>query len=501
MKKKRFYNNKKRNSKWTEKETGRKISFADKYIDAGSGSDKFDFKRPKPKKKRAAKEKTAKLFKNIAIVIACFLIISVGYSAMDLYIDRNAMPETEENTGESVSFSNVNLMLKGMSVQSISLDNSVMLDSVIKSAEDEAYSSVTFDLKRDDGTIGYNSKLATIRAYGAISSPAAQLEKSVAKLNQADIIPIGRISCYKDNIVALSDLDSAIKNGKSVYKNANGNAYLDPNNSTTYNYIKSIIEETKAMGINVFLLDNTKLPGDISGDYNDGFAALAKKLYAEFGQDIKFIEAIDVTINDDSISDEPVTDENGDTVYNTTSSFDSEEFTSGYGDSNETIGDDGTVSTSKKREPMTDEDGDIIYGNDGQPVYPTKEGETTATTKARIPLTDEDGDIIYGNDGQPVYPTKEGETTATTKARIPLTDEDGDIVYGNDGSPVYSTEESSASEVTTQGSSSLEKQIDKKISKKSSGNKMYYISTNNAQKVKKILDNKKITNYIIQSTN
>lgn len=433
MKKKRFYNNKKRNSKWTEKETGRKISFADKYIDAGSGSDKFDFKRPKPKKKRAAKEKTAKLFKNIAIVIACFLIISVGYSAMDLYIDRNAMPETEENTGESVSFSNVNLMLKGMSVQSISLDNSVMLDSVIKSAEDEAYSSVTFDLKRDDGTIGYNSKLATIRAYGAISSPAAQLEKSVAKLNQADIIPIGRISCYKDNIVALSDLDSAIKNGKSVYKDANGNAYLDPNNSTTYNYIKSIIEETKAMGINVFLLDNTKLPGDISGDYNDGFAALAKKLYAEFGQDIKFIEAIDVTINDDSISDEPVTDENGDTVYNTTSSFDSEEFTSGYGDSNETIGDDGTVSTSKKREPMTDED--------------------------------------------------------------------GDIVYGNDSSPVYSTEESSASEVTTQGSSSLEKQIDKKISKKSSGNKMYYISTNNAQKVKKILDNKKITNYIIQSTN
>lgn len=467
MKKKRFYNNKKRNSKWTEKETGRKISFADKYIDAGSGSDKFDSKRPKPKKKRAAKEKTAKLFKNIAIVIACFLIISVGYSAMDLYIDRNAMPETEENTGESVSFSNVNLMLKGMSVQSISLDNSVMLDSVIKSAEDEAYSSVTFDLKRDDGTIGYNSKLATIRAYGAISSPAAQLEKSVAKLNQADIIPIGRISCYKDNIVALSDLDSAIKSGKSVYKDANGNAYLDPNSSTTYNYIKSIIEETKAMGINVFLLDNTKLPGDISGDYNDGFAALAKKLYAEFGQNIKFIEAIDVTINDDSISDEPVTDENGDTVYNTTSSFDSEEFTSGYGDSSETIGDDGTVSTSKKREP----------------------------------LTDEDGDIIYGNDGQPVYPTKEGETTATTKARIPLTDEDGDIVYGNDGSPVYSTEESSVSEVTTQSSSSLEKQIDKKISKKSSSNKMYYISTNNAQKVKKILDNKKITNYIIQSTN
>ena len=463
MKKKRFYNNKKRNIKWTEKQTGRKISFADKYIEAGSGSDKFDAKRPKQKKKRITKEKSARLFKNITVIIACFLIISVGYSTMDLYIDRNAMPQTQESTGESASFSDVNLMLKAMAVESISLDDSVMLDSAIKSAEDEGYSSITFDLKRDDGTIGYNSNLATIKAYSAISSPANQLEKSIAKLNQADIIPIGKISCYKDNIVALSDLDTAIKSGKSVYRDSDGNAYLDPNNDTTYNYIKSIVEEAKAMGVTVFLLDNTTLPSEIEGEYNDGFENLTKMLYAQFGEDIKFIEAVDVTINDYNISNEDVTDENGDTVYNTTSSSsDSEEFTTGYGDSSEI------------------------------------DGEETSATKKREPLTDEDGDIIYGNDGQPVYPTEQGETT---KERVPLTDEDGDFVYGNDGLPVYSTEESSTSQLTTQSNNSLEKQIEKKISEKSSNNKMYYISTNNAEKVKKILDNKKITNYIIKSIN
>ena len=50
MKKKRFYNNKKRGEKWTEEVKGRKINFADKYIDAGTGSDKFDNRRPTVKK-------------------------------------------------------------------------------------------------------------------------------------------------------------------------------------------------------------------------------------------------------------------------------------------------------------------------------------------------------------------------------------------------------------------------------------------------------------------
>ena len=195
---------------------------------------------------------------------------------------------------------------------------------------------------------------------------------------------------------------------------------------------KGIVEEAKAMGVTVFLLDNTTLPSEIEGEYNDGFEKLTKMLYAQFGEDIKFIEAVDVTINDYNISNEDVTDENGDTVYNTTSSSsDSEEFTTGYGDSSEI------------------------------------DGEETSATKKREPLTDEDGDIIYGNDGQPVYPTEQGST----------------------------------SQLTTQSSNSLEKQIENKISEKSSNNKMYYISTNNAEKVKKILDNKKITNYIIKSIN
>ena len=72
MKKKRFYNNKKRNEKWTEQPQGRKISFADKYIDSGSGSDKYDNRRSKEKKPFFTRERFEAFLKNAVVVIGCF---------------------------------------------------------------------------------------------------------------------------------------------------------------------------------------------------------------------------------------------------------------------------------------------------------------------------------------------------------------------------------------------------------------------------------------------
>ena len=294
MRKKRFYNNKKRNTKWTEPEKGRKIDFADKYIDAGTGSDKFDSKRPKKRKKRFTAEKTGKFFKNAIVVLLCFCVVSAGYTIMDLYMERNAMPENNSNSQVESNIGSLSLNIKSRVVPSLSLDGGVMLDAVISDTQNQGYSSVTFDLKRNDGTIGYESKLATIDAYGAISSASTELEGSVARLLESDLLPIARISCYRDNIAPVADLTAAVTNGASLYKDADGNTYLNPDSQTTYNYIKGIIEEAKGMGITVFVLDNTELPEDIGSNYKDGFAGLTKKLYADLGEEIKLLMAVDV---------------------------------------------------------------------------------------------------------------------------------------------------------------------------------------------------------------
>lgn len=303
MKKKRFYNNKKRNTKWTEPEKGRKISFADKYIDTGSGSDKYDKRRKKEKKPLFTKEHFEKLFKYVILFVGCFAIISVGYTAMDLYIERKAMPTQENAESSNADLSNVNLKIKSKRIESLSLDGGVMLSAVIDDTVSSGYTSVTFDLKRDDGTIGYDSALATIDMYGAESSPAIAIEKSVAQLLANDILPVGRISCYKDNVAAEGDLTAGITVGGKLYEDANGNTYLNPKSDTAYNYIKGIVEEVKAMGVTVFVLDNCDLPEELQADYGGGYKALAQRLENDFGSDIKFIEGVSVSITADDAKD------------------------------------------------------------------------------------------------------------------------------------------------------------------------------------------------------
>jgi hypothetical protein len=300
MKKKRFYDNKHRNQKWTEKPTGRKIYFADKYI-TDSSDDNVQTK--KPKKPFFTKSNIEKIAKGLIIAVCSFIIIGVGYTVMDIYIDRNAMPLVDTSSDDTANMSNISIDVRGVNCQPLSLDAGIMLDAVIDTTFDNGYSSLVFDLKRDDGTIGYESELATISSYGAVSSPSNDLAGSIEILNNNDILPVGRISCYKDNVVPSADYVSALYDNGALYKDSAGNTYLNPNNDNTYSYIKSIVDEALGLGVSVFLLDNYDIPSDVSGDYDDGYDELALKLYDDFGDKLKLFKAVDINISSNTTND------------------------------------------------------------------------------------------------------------------------------------------------------------------------------------------------------
>lgn len=301
MKKKRFYNNKKRNEKWTEPPKGRKINFADKYIETGSGSDKYDNRRKKEKKPIFTKEHLRLSARYLIVAVVCFVIIGTGYTLMDLYIERNAMPLYEGEESVNADMSNVALQLKSARIEPLSMDGGVMLSAVVDEVIDGGYTSVTFDLKRDDGTIGYDSALATIDMYGAESSPAIDAKKSIEEFVSNDILPVGRISCYKDNVVGAGDLTAGLIVDGKLYRDSGDNAYLNPSSESAYNYIRGIVEESKGMGVTVFVLENCNLPEELGSSYGDGFKTLSDKLYRDFGNDIKLIEGVAVSVNGDNV--------------------------------------------------------------------------------------------------------------------------------------------------------------------------------------------------------
>ena len=298
MKKKRFYNDKRRNEKWTEQPVGRKIYFADKY----DTDDKpvYNKKQQKVKKPVFTQEKLEKFLKGLIITVCSVVIVGIGYTIMDIHMDRHAMPLENTDGSDTANLNNITIFAKGAACQPLSLDGSIMLNTVINNAFDNGYSALAFDLKRDDGTIGYESQLATILSYGAVSSPSKDLQGSVNMMKENDILPIGRISCYKDNIAPAADLSYALYKDGGLYKDNAGNTYLSPDSETAVSYIKSIIDEAMGLGITMFILDNYDLPDDISNDFDDGFDSLAEQLYSDFGDELKLFRAVDINITSNS---------------------------------------------------------------------------------------------------------------------------------------------------------------------------------------------------------
>lgn len=300
-KRKSFYNNKHRNEKWTEEPKGRKIDFADKYAYTDGYSDKYnETTRVAHKTAMRKKEKKNTDLRRFIAFVTALILIGVGYTGMDVHITRYAKPAKALLNSDSDSYgtmSQLDISLNSLAVDSISLDNSVMLDSVIEDVRSVGYNSITFDAKRTDGTIGYRSSLATIDTYAAQSNFATEPKKSIEKLISNDILPVARICCYADNVVANQSLRLALLKDGKPYTDKKGNAYLNPANDSTYAYIKDIVTELYDFGVTVFVLTGCDIPkdaGDVSGD---GFDTISKRLSDSLNGEAKFIQEVDVGIN------------------------------------------------------------------------------------------------------------------------------------------------------------------------------------------------------------
>lgn len=298
--KRKFYTNEHRNEHWTEEPKGRPIDFADKYTVDGETGDVYNDKRRaaqhKAQRKKESQQKAIKIVVSSLVAVALFF---GGYTAMDVHMIRQAEPAEKllrQNSSDSNALSQISINVSSIMTESVSLDNSTMITSVINDVHNFSANSITFDAKREDGTIGYRSSLATIDTYGAVSDVGSDSVGSIKQLINNDILPVARICCYKDNVLPSQNRDFAVTKGKKLYTDSNGNNYLNPNNEQVYNYILDIVRELKGYGVQVFVLYGCDLPSDISDEYNDGFKKLAKRLQSDLGGDVKLLKEVDVKV-------------------------------------------------------------------------------------------------------------------------------------------------------------------------------------------------------------
>ncbi len=298
--KRKFYTNEHRNEHWTEEPKGRPIDFADKYTVDGETGDMYnDKRRAAQHKAQRKKESRQKAIKIVVSSLAAVALLFGGYTAMDVHMIRQAEPAEKllrQNSSDSNALSQISINVSSIMTESVSLDNSTMLTSVINDVHNFSANSITFDAKREDGTIGYRSSLATIDTYGAVSDVGSDSVGSIKQLIDNDILPVARICCYKDNVLPSQNRNFAVTKGKKLYTDSNGNNYLNPNNEQVYNYILDIVRELKGYGVQVFVLYGCDLPSDISDKYNDGFKKLAKRLQSDLGGDVKLLKEVDVKV-------------------------------------------------------------------------------------------------------------------------------------------------------------------------------------------------------------
>lgn len=303
MKKRRFYKNKNRNTKWTEPETGRPLSFAGKY-DKGDYADReaetnapttsamSDIARARAKREK----RRIRLF----IIAVCLCLVCIGYIGADVFMLRHAEPlaafDARQEEQAQSGIESADIPFTAARQDGLCLDGAVMLSSVIDEAQKAGYTAVAFDAKRSAGTIGYASSLAAVETFAAVSEAGTKPAQSVQQLTDNDLLPVACVCCYQDNVVPLRAADMAVSAGDALYTDSSGNTYLNPDNPSAYKYIKDIIQELNGCGVNVFVLSGCSLPQEIAEGYGDGFLPLAAKLNRDISG-IKLLEAVEVTVS------------------------------------------------------------------------------------------------------------------------------------------------------------------------------------------------------------
>lgn len=150
-----------------------------------------------------------------------------------------------------------------------------------------------FDMKGDDGLLGYTSSLELAQSAG-VSGQDAGLNEAIAALNaQEDLYTVARVSCCRDNSMPRQRNDLAIRSSSGNWVDQEGTRWLSPSSQEARQYLSGVCLELAALGFDEILLDNAAFPtsGELEritqGGGGDTASSVLAGFYAEVRQTVR----------------------------------------------------------------------------------------------------------------------------------------------------------------------------------------------------------------------
>lgn len=165
--------------------------------------------------------------------------------------------------------------------------------------EAEGGNAVVFNMKADDGTLGYVSSLPQAIALNS-SAAEAGLNDAIKALTDGELYTIARVSCFKDNKAPRNDNSLAIRTNSGYnWRDPEGRRWMNVSIPAAREYVIGVCKELAELGFDEILLENSGYPAE--GDLHyikkgesydpdtqfDGLAAPVGEFYAQLKEAMK----------------------------------------------------------------------------------------------------------------------------------------------------------------------------------------------------------------------
>ena len=146
-------------------------------------------------------------------------------------------------------------------LRAVSLPRTALTDGTAQSQVEAAGgNAVIFDMKADDGTLGYVSNLDTAKGIGSSASDPA-LNSAIQTLCAGELYTIARVSCFRDNTAPYQRNSLSIKTNSGYnWRDSGDIRWMSPTNADARAYVAGVCGELAALGFDEIVLDYSAYP-------------------------------------------------------------------------------------------------------------------------------------------------------------------------------------------------------------------------------------------------